>query len=181
MLLAPCRATASDSERQRATGHWHPKSGAAENFDGQSWPRNTRCMRITALPRRFSQSPCASTAQSFSSLRLVERRPATDHWHPKSAAADNLGGEFGLPCAGYYPPRPISYFWSLTATAYEPRNWLRVCSTLHVLPWHAKKGLGHLSACGRTMCASRCMVGRHRQGARAAADLGACRSIPTRS
>ena len=51
--------------------------------------------RISALLRRFSQSRYASTAQSFSSLRLVERQRATEHWHPKSAAAEDFRGEFG--------------------------------------------------------------------------------------
>ena len=52
--------------------------------------------RISALLRRFSQSPYPSTAQSLSSLRLVERQRATEHWHPKSAAAEDFGGEFGM-------------------------------------------------------------------------------------
>ena len=38
---APC-SLSSDSERQRATGHWHPKSGVAGNFRRFSTLRDPR-------------------------------------------------------------------------------------------------------------------------------------------
>ena len=79
--LSPC-SLSSDSERQRATGHWHPKSAAAENFDGQSWLTRGFASRLHApllswIDRIILARALNSASPDFASQCFVARFRST--------------------------------------------------------------------------------------------------------